>query len=214
MVEKPRPQPLFPRHPGGPMSVEEYMQLDDKAVDARYEYINGVARLMAGGTFEHDDIGHNLYAALKLQFRNGPCSVHGDGVKAQVGTKDDGTPDYVYPDATVSCNVADRKTRGQRIITSPLIVFEVLSPSNENDDRTIKMRSYQSCPTIRAIVLVSQFARHVEVYERLDHDLDTWVARVFNGDEAVKLDCMDLEIEMDDIYLDIDFSLPLEGEEE
>src|SRR5712691_4329856 len=189
MAANPRYEPHFPRHPGGPMSVDEYMRLDDNAIDARYEYINGVARLMAGGTSEHGAISHNIYHAFKQQFRNGPCSVHVDSVKIQLPPKGNKPPNYVYPDVLISCNVADRQARGKRLITSPLVVVEVLSPSNENDDRTIKLRAYQACPTIRAILLVNQFARHVDVYERLDHDLDTWVIRVFNGDETVKLDC-------------------------
>jgi hypothetical protein len=48
--------PLEEPRPGGPMTEEAYLELDRSAPHAKYEYVDGVARLMAGGSGEHDQI--------------------------------------------------------------------------------------------------------------------------------------------------------------
>jgi len=200
-------------HPGGPMSVEEYMKLDEDAYNARYEYIDGVARMMSGGTREHERIAHNLYSELLQHFLSGPCSVSGENTKVLVGTKKSGKEHYLYPDATVSCNVDDRK-RGNRIVRSPHIVFEVLSPSNEHIDRGAKLKIYKSCPTIYEIVLLSQFSPHVEVYYRDEEDETIWHTVVYDEDQEIVLPSMDINIAISDIYKGIDFTEPLLWEDE
>jgi Uma2 family endonuclease len=51
----------------------------------------------------------------------------------------------VYPDTTISCDAADGR-RDNTLVKAPRVVFEVLSPGNENRDRAIKFKAYQHCP--------------------------------------------------------------------
>src|SRR6266480_4942005 len=88
---------------GGPMSYEDYLVLE-RSQPYRYEYLNGVARLMAGGTYEHSAISINLVVALRQQFLTGPCHVANSDMKVLIGIKPDGSQKHVYPDATISCN--------------------------------------------------------------------------------------------------------------
>src|SRR5690349_10114476 len=81
------PQINSPRR-GVPMSEAEYLELDRNATNARYEYIDGVAKLMAGGSFEADRIGFNVRAALNMHFRSGPCTVFGPDMQVLIGTKE------------------------------------------------------------------------------------------------------------------------------
>jgi Uma2 family endonuclease len=193
--------------PGGHMSVEAYLQLDQNTPDAKYEYLDGVARLMAGGSVEHDRITYNIRSALEENFLSGPCTVFGSDMQTLVSTKSDGQPDYYYPDVVVSCDVADRR-RGNKLIQSPRIVVEVLSPSTEYIDRGRKLKTYQACPTVQEIVLVSQFARHVEVYRR-GEDGTTWTYVQYGPDGGIELTSVDVGIIMDGIYKNINFDEPL-----
>ena len=113
--------------PGGPMSVEDYLKLDKSASNARYEYVDGVARLMAGGTIEHNRIGRNVTNAIDLHFQSGPCTVFSDNVQVLVGKKPNGRKNYVYPDVTVTCDVADRR-RGNTLTTPSLSSDNAESP--------------------------------------------------------------------------------------
>lgn len=194
--------------PGGPMSVEEYLQLDRNFHNGKYEYVDGVARLLAGGSGEHDRISRNTATAIEIHFQSGPCFVHGSDMQVLIGTKANGKKHFVYPDATVSCDVADRR-RGNMLIRSPRIVVEVLSPSTEKDDRGSKLRAYKACPSIQEVMLIDQFTYYVEVHRRGD-DGATWSSTTYDDpDVMVELASVDITLSMRDIYKGIDFDEPL-----
>jgi Uma2 family endonuclease len=186
------------------MSVEDYLQLDNNAIDAKYEYLDGVARLMSGGSGERDQIAFNIRAAIAEHFQSGPCFVRGSDMRVLVSEAD---RTYVYPDVTVSCDVADRR-RGNKLIRSPRVVVEVLSPSTEKDDRTIKLLAYQAYPTIQEILLISQFAPHIERYRRREGTTE-WESTVYGPGSTVELTSVDVYLSMDEIYQRINFDEPL-----
>jgi Uma2 family endonuclease len=188
---------------GERMTVQEYFQLDYTVPNERYEYQNGMIRLMAGGSGEHDQIAYNIRAAIDINFQTGPCFVRGSDMRVQV---DEDT--YFYPDVTVSCDVADRR-RGTKVIRSPRIVIEVLSPSTERSDHTDKLKAYQACPTIQEIVLIDQFRPYVKIYRRIEEDSTEWSHVVYESGEEVILESVDVYIPMEDIYRAIDFNEPL-----
>ncbi|TMC20256.1 MAG: Uma2 family endonuclease [Chloroflexi bacterium] len=199
------PQRSLPRS-GEHMSVKEYFRLDYTAPEARYEYVGGAVRLMAGGSGEHDQIAYNTRVALSQHFLSGPCFVRSSDMRVQVA--DD---QYVFPDVTLSCDVADRR-RGNKLIRSARIVVEVLSPSTEKYDRTDKLKAYQTYPTIQEIVLISQFAPHVEVYRRDEQDSKVWHHTFYGPGQMVALESVDVEISLEEIYQGIDFDEPLSEE--
>src|SRR5713226_6653911 len=121
---------------GEHMTVQEYFRLDYAYPDAKYEYQDGMIRLMSGGSKAHEDIALNIRLALRIQFQSGPCSVQGSDMRVQVA---EGT--YFLPDVTLTCDVADRQLT-TTLIRSPRVVIEVLSPSTEKTDRTSKLKAY------------------------------------------------------------------------
>ncbi len=188
---------------GERMTVQEYLRLDYTYPDAKYEYQHGMIRLMAGGSKEHDDIAFNVRAALKQQFQSGPCSIQGSDMRVLVAEDT-----YFYPDVTLTCDVADRR-RGNKMIRSPRIVVEVLSPSTERADRTDKLEAYQACPSIQEIVLIDQFRPYVEIYRRNEEGSAEWSHIIYESGEEVALESVDVYIPMEEIYQEIDFDDPL-----
>lgn len=201
MTTNPQRSPLSP---GGAMSVEDYLRLDQSTRNAKYEYLDGVARLMAGGSVAHDKIARNVAHFTEECFLSGPCTVFGSDVQVLLSLRKNGKEHYVYPDVTVSCDVSDRR-RDNKLIRSPRIVVEVLSPSTEPVDRGKKLKAYQACMSIQEIVLISQFARHVEVYRRSEEDETSWSYVIYGPDETVELSSVDAFLTMDEIYRGIDF---------
>ncbi len=189
---------------GGLMTFQEYLALERAYPNARYEYLNGVARLMAGGRVAHDQIAFNVRVAIAIHFRSGPCHTFGENMKVLVGTFPDGSENRVMPDCTVSCDVDDRRL-GNTLIRSPRIVIEVLSPSTEAIDRGEKLQAYQACPSIQEYVLVSQFAQHVKIYRRDSEGAATWSKQEYGPGETVELGSVDIAIAMDEIYQGINF---------
>ncbi len=99
--------------PGGPLPEYDYLLLNQNTLNAKYEYSDGVARLMAGGSAEHDRIARNTANALEINFRSGPCTIFGSDVQTLVGPE----ARYFYPDVTLSCDVADRR-RGVKLMVN------------------------------------------------------------------------------------------------
>ena len=201
---------------GKVMSEEQYRELERLSPDRKYEYIDGAAYMMSGGSVGHDLINYNVRVALDLNFRSGPCTVFGVDVQVLIGVKKNGKPHFVYPDATVSCDVSDRRTNNT-LIESPRVVVEVLSPGTEIRDRGIKFKAYQNCPTIQEIVLVNQFAPYVEVWQRNEQhpeDPKAWHYRHYGPGEHVELASLDIQLEMADIYRRVEFAEYPEDDDE
>lgn len=190
------------------MSAQDYLRLDDSIPDAKYEYIDGVARLMSGGSGEHDQIAFNIRAVLDQHFQSGPCFVRGSDMRVLVSNQASGRQSYVYPDATVSCDVADRR-RGNKLIRSPRLIVEVLSPSTEALDKGQKLAAYQACPTIHEIALIDQFEQQVFIYRRNEEDEMLWHHAYYGSGSTVEFRSVDVHVEMDEIYKGIDFDEPL-----
>jgi len=203
------------------MSEAAFHELEHLSPDRKYEYLNGMAYLMSGGSVAHDRITRNVGYALDSQFRSGPCRAFGVDVQVLLGTKKNSKKHYAFPDATVSCNVADRRPENT-LIESPRVVIEVLSPSTEARDRGVKFKAYQGCPTMQEIVLMSQFAQYVEIWQRGDRgdrgdrddqDIAAWHYRHYGPGEIVEINSIDVQIGIADMYQGLDFAEAEPGEE-
>ncbi len=110
-------------HQGHKMTVEEYFQLDSDP-SAKYEYIEGYAVVMSGGSVGHARIAKNIVREFDSRLQAGPCQVHIFDVKVLVPA----IASYFLPDVTVSCDADDNELDTQAI-SSPCLIIEVLSPS-------------------------------------------------------------------------------------
>src|SRR5437016_4225831 len=105
---------------------------------------------MAGGTSWHSSICSNLIAALVTALRGTHCRPFNSDLRLAVSPQ--GL--YTYPDAIIVCGAPDLPAPD--IVTNPVVIFEVLSPSTASYDRGEKFRQYRSIPTLREYVLVPQ----------------------------------------------------------
>lgn len=210
---------LNPSHPeaswrwpskGTVMSEQEYLELEYLSPERKYEYLDGLAYLMSGGSVAHDRITRNIGYALDSRLLSGPCRAFGVDVQVLLATKKNGRRHYVYPDATVSCTAADQRP-DNTMVESPRVVIEVLSPSTEARDRGLKRTAYQNCPTIQEILLVSQFAQYVEVWQRDEQETGTWRYRHYGPGEMVEIRSIGVQIDIAELYRGLSF---VEVEEE
>ena len=81
---------------------------------------------------------------------------------------------YLHPDVIVTCDPHDRET--VQAIQSPRLVVEVLSPSTEITDRTWKLKTYRTHPTIEEYVLVDSKSLKIEIYHK---ENNKWIYDVF-----------------------------------
>lgn len=183
--------PHFPR-----MGVEQYFQLEESAQDQRYEYIDGLVTMMAGGTLDHATISANVISLLRGALRGSPCRTFTSDARVRLSETR-----FVYPDVTVSC---DERDRGQvKTLVAPRLVVEVLSPATEGYDRGRKFAYYRDCHSIQVYVLIDTLRPTVDVYQRGRNEL--WILRTYDGQDVVVLPELNVQLPLSAIYEDIVF---------
>ncbi len=182
-----------------PMSVEEYLELDRSSSDVRYEYADGYAYLMSGGTPQHALTIGNFQGELSRQFRQrlSRCRAYPADAIVWLSEKI-----YVHPDVVVTCDERDLVSTDS--LRSPRLVVEVLSPSTERRDRSAKFDWYRACGSIQEIVFVRTEHPLVEVYRRQSNG--QWLLQLYAPGEDVELTSLNLQIPVDSIYEDVSFS--------
>ncbi len=179
---------------GIPMTEEAFELVMSVESPYHYEWIDGVIYYMAPPSPAHSYIAGSLEGLLRDQIgTHGPCRVFREQTVL--------IPDRpsVTPDVVLTCDPADWDNENlfqPSKFKSPLIVIEILSPSTQRFDRTEKFDRYKCCPSLEAYILVTQYKRHVEVYQRVRD----WQQELYVADQVVQLDQLDLELPLDDIY--------------
>lgn len=157
---------------------------------------------MVGGTAAHDTINMNLIAALATRLRGKLCRVHGPSM--MVSVNDDR---YRYPDATVTRTPLAPE---DRIITTPVVIFEILSPSTEHTDKTVKLPEYLALPTLQRYVMIEQDQALVTVLART---VKGWSFDLLRPGQTLAMPEITADIPIDDLYETLTFPPPpLPGE--
>lgn len=130
------------------ITINDYLTLDQNSQEARYEYLEGKLRMLAGSTADHSTITTNVTSILHGLLRGGPCKVYNVDMKLQLSESR-----YVYPDITITCDPRDQEPADNRT-HYPTAVVEVLSPGTEMIDRGKKLLYYQAHPTIQDYIMI------------------------------------------------------------
>lgn len=150
---------IQPPFPSQSMTVVEYLAWETEQ-PIKYEYVNGQAYAMAGGTLPHNDIAVNLTSALRVFLRGTGCKVRMADAKVRVSA----AGPYFYPDVVVSCD--DRDQRAIKAISYPKCIIEVLSPSTAGFDHGDKFRYYRRIPTLEEYVLIDAEKVGIDCYRK------------------------------------------------
>src|SRR6266446_5352345 len=172
------------------MDVEDYLILNRSSKSARYEYLDGELRMLAGGSPDHSIIIANLTATIKGPLKGSQCRVYNSDVQLKLSEKR-----YVFPDITVSSDERDRNQK--ETIRYLRIVVEVLSPTTEATDRGKKAAYYRACPTIQEYIMVDSEEVFVEVHRREEQ---RWTINTFEPGDIVTLESLDIQFPIEDAY--------------
>lgn len=177
---------------------EEYLAWEETAIE-KSEYIDGQIRAMSGGSEPHASIPMNMAALLWNGLRGRACRVLSSDMKVWAAGV------YYYPDLSVVCGPSTHRSGNKHIITNPVLVVEVLSPSTESKDRGEKFIRYQQIETLRSYLLVSQTEPRVELFERGENG--HWDYTMVVGlDSMVTVPSLGAALALSEIYDQVDFS--------
>lgn len=180
-------------------TAKEYLAREETATE-KSEFYNGVIYTMAGGSFNHDMISGNAYAALHAFARTGSCTAFTSNMKLKIEAHNL----YHYPDAMLICGTPKFEKNRKDVVLNPLILVEVLSKSTESYDRGKKFEYYRSLPTFQEYLLIDQERVYVEHYYRLH--IGHWEYTILTDlVEVVKLQSITLEIPVRHLYEQVDW---------
>ncbi len=148
------------------MTVDDFLCWEGDGTDTRYELIDGVLRAMAPTVNTHGIICTNLIYALSSHLR-------GLGSRCMVVTAPGIRPamradwNFRMPDLGVTCE-SDRK--GERIVAEPILLIEVLSPSNSADTYE-NIRAYATLPSVAELLVMHSTRIEAELFRKAEGNI-------------------------------------------
>lgn len=144
------------------LSPAAYLELE-RTSQIRHEYVGGTIQAMAGASRSHNVIAGNIFAAIHGHLRGKPCRAFMNDMRLRLNYPN-GQQVYYYPDIMVTC----RQMPDPNHVEEPAVIIEVLSRDTEDVDRREKFFSYTGLSSLNCYVLVDQYRRQVEVFQRAD----------------------------------------------
>ena len=172
------------------MTFDEYLELDSNNEGAKYEYIDGYAYMMTGGTNNHAAIAMRIGRLLGNALDGGPCTVYSSDARVQLTEKQR----VVHPDVTVGCQEEEIDT----LVRHPRVVFEVLSQSTRVYDLSKKLFMFQACPSLEAVLFIETDFPYIDLFQREGASL--WVATSYRSGESFEIECLGLTFAVDELY--------------
>ncbi|HVB22891.1 MAG TPA: Uma2 family endonuclease [Ktedonobacteraceae bacterium] len=173
------------------ITIEDYQIINHNSQSARYEYLDGELRMLAGGSADHSTITANLTGILYGLLRGGPRKIYSSDMQLQLSEAR-----YVYPDVTVTCDPRDEAPEDSRT-HYPTVVIEVLSPVTEVTDRGKKLLYYQAHPTIQEYMLADSQSILIEVYRR---EKTRWTFSTYKLEDEAQLESLAIQFSVRDVY--------------
>ncbi len=197
------------------LTVEEYLASERASVE-RHEYLDGLVYAMAGESPTHGTICTNLISEVRVQLKGTPCQAWSKDCKVRSGPVLDPRDRkglFSYPDLVVFCGEPSFHDAHRDVLTNPVVIIEVLSPSTEVFDRGEKFARLRNWnPSLLDYLLVSQSSPLVEQFTRREDG--SWLYR-FGEDLSASLpiESIGCTLRLAEAYDRIDFSpSPIEEE--
>ena len=144
------------------MSREQYLEFQEVRTDVKFEWVDGEAIEMAGGTEQHASVGGNIYGLLWTAMRRR----HGKAYNSELRTRT-GAGTSRYPDSSVVLGESRfvRHPEDKRLdLLNPTVVVEVLSESTADTDEREKLVEYASSESVTDYILAD--SREMRVVHR------------------------------------------------
>jgi Uma2 family endonuclease len=181
-------------------TLEEYLELDHNS-EEKIEFWDGHIFTLAGGSQKHDQIQSNTHFALRSKLREKNCRVFLSDMRIKVPAY---SP-YRYGDLSALCGKPTFEMLGkQELFVNPTVIFEVLSDSTADFDRSYKFTYYKSIESFTEYILIAQDRPHVSQFVKQAEN--SWVNHEFNSlNETFLIESLDCELALTEIYENVEF---------
>ena len=158
-----------------PVAVRKYYSEEDfltleRMSKTRNEYYRGEIFAMSGASYQHNQISSILIRDIGMFLKENECNIFGSDLRVHTQLKSF----YTYPDAVIICGPPSFVDNEFDTIINPSILFEILSASTEEYDRTIKFDFYKNISSLKQYVLIDSQKILIEVFTRQnDHSWES-----------------------------------------
>lgn len=174
--------------PQNPMTKEEFLAWEEGR-EPKWEFDGFAPVAMTGVSIAHATIHGNIVTSLNTRPRGSPCRAYGSDLKIEVGDNS-----VRYPDVLVS---RTRQPGTDRIAISPVVVFEILSPTTSRTDRIVKAREYGATASIQRYVILEQSTQAATVFTRMH---GVWASVVLEGEVSLELPEIGISVPLSELY--------------
>jgi Uma2 family endonuclease len=91
------------------------------------------------------------------------------------------------------------------VVTDPVVVFEILSPSTASTDIGAKNQEYRDTPSIQRYVMLAQDRQQATVFARVGDD---WVGHLVSGNAILEMPEISISVQLAELYEGVAFQPP------
>jgi Uma2 family endonuclease len=178
-----------------PFTVDEFFDLPDDPRHKKHVLLWGEIIAMSPPSPRNSALQVNVGALLRQHLRatRPGCLV---GAEAGVIPHMGADVNYLQPDLLVTCESLDDRSR---TFKEPLLVIEILSPSNQSEIRA-KLSLYTSIPSIAEIVFLHSTRQRAEIWRKPPSGNWGKEAELVDRGETIRLKSIGFEAPMAALY--------------
>ena len=182
------------------ITAREFLALDLPDDGWRYELIDGIVVAMNPPGSPHQVLAGRLNGHLfTAQQRTLPdCDL-----RPQAGIAPDGLDDDQMYEADLALTCAPYEPGDQGVVTDPILIVEILSPSTDAKDLKRKLPRYKRIPSVAEILYVHTEKPVAEIYRRRG---DGWEVQLLTTGDTIELETVGLSLLVAELYRGIRFA--------
>lgn len=181
------------------ISPDDYLEQERTAVN-KHEYFKGEILAMAGASLIHNRIVANIMGNIVPYLRDKPCEIFPSDLRVSVSSKQS----FTYPDATIVCDEPDMLDDQFDTLKNPSVIFEVVSPSTEHNDRGRKFFFYMQIPEFKEYILIDSTSYYVQA-GRKQEDGSWKFEDIRDINASLKIDAIRHQVALQEIYANVKF---------
>lgn len=182
-------------------TLQEYLAREASA-EYKSEYYDGEIYAMAGGSRNHNLIEGNVVTILNQGVEHKPCEVYPSDMRVLVKRN----AFMAYPDVMVACGKIEFMEGRTDVITNPVVIVEVLSPSTREYDRVQKYARYTQLESLQDYILVGSERVHV-THLRREPGSRRWTIDMYDEPEDVLLlESIGVELPLARVYRKVELA--------
>ena len=169
----------------------EYLEWEAQQ-ELRHEFVDGRLSAMTSDV-DRERVAMNFSNMLKNNLQSTVFRVFDADVKVQILESNS----FLYPDVSVSGDVHDRSAN--KFISHPCLIVEVLSPSNEADNRGGRFALYRPMTSLQEYVLVSADPIELNVHQL--NERGEWEFSLYESGDVVELKSVNFTFEIESVRI-------------